>query len=99
MSASYKPENYNSVSPYLVVNGAGATIDFLVDVFGAIELRRFSGDAGKVKHAEVRLDDRPLNRAALGAAVPADPGEHTVTVVRGDTTIASSTVRPPRSDR
>ncbi len=26
---TYKPQGYNSVSPYLVVDGASATIDFL----------------------------------------------------------------------
>ena len=73
MSASYKPENYNSVSPYLIVNGASATIDFLVDVFGAIELRRFPGDASKVKHAEVRLDDTVLMIADTAEGWPPNP--------------------------
>ncbi len=57
MSTSYKPSNYTTVSPYLIVNGANATIDFLKHVFGAIELRKFPDDAGKLMHAEVRLDD------------------------------------------
>jgi PhnB protein len=54
---SYKPEDYTSVSPYLIVDGASATIEFLRNVFGAIELRRFPGPEGKVMHAEVRIDD------------------------------------------
>ncbi len=57
MKLAYKPEGYNSVSPYLVVNGADATIAFLVDVFSAVELRRIPKDAGKLIHAEVRIDD------------------------------------------
>jgi uncharacterized glyoxalase superfamily protein PhnB len=57
MNKSYKPDSYNSVSPYLIVNGAAATIDFLEAVFGAVELRRFPGEAGKIMHAEVRIDD------------------------------------------
>lgn len=57
MNTQYKPENYNSVSPYLIVDGASATIDFLQRVFGAVPLRHFANDAGKVMHAEVRLDD------------------------------------------
>jgi uncharacterized glyoxalase superfamily protein PhnB len=55
--AAYKPDGYNSVSPYLIVAGASATIDFLTRVFAATELRRFSGEAGKLMHAEVRIDD------------------------------------------
>jgi PhnB protein len=57
MELSYKPEGYNSVSPYLVVNGADATIKFLVEVFGAVELRRIPNDEGKLSHAEVYIDD------------------------------------------
>lgn len=57
MNTSYKPDNYNSVSPYLIVDGAEATIDFLEAVFGAVELRRFPGAAEKIMHAEVRFDD------------------------------------------
>jgi uncharacterized glyoxalase superfamily protein PhnB len=54
---SFKPEGYNSASPYLVVNGAAATIDFLSRVFGAMEIQRFAGPSGKIMHAEIRIDD------------------------------------------
>ncbi len=57
MSSHYKPGNYNSVSPYLIVNGAAATIDFLKRVFDAAELRRIPGESGRLMHAEVRIDD------------------------------------------
>jgi len=53
----YKPANYSTVSPYLVVNDANATIDFLKKVFGAVELRRFPDGAGRLMHAEVRVED------------------------------------------
>ena len=54
---SYKPDGYTSVSPYLIVDGASATIDFLRRVFAADEIRRFADPAGRVMHAEVRIDD------------------------------------------
>jgi len=57
MSTPYKPNHYSTVSPYLIVDGASATIEFLVNVFDAVELRRFPDDAGKIRHAEVRIDD------------------------------------------
>ena len=57
MSTEYKPDGYNSVSPYLVVDGAAATIEFLKQAFDAVELRRYAGEAGKIMHAEVRIDD------------------------------------------
>ena len=52
MSISHKPNNYSTVSPYLIVDGASGTIDFLKRVFGAVELRRFPDAAGKLIHAE-----------------------------------------------
>jgi PhnB protein len=55
--SQHKPANYSSVSPYLIVNGADRTIDFLKRVFDAIELRRFPDDSGRLRHAEVRIDD------------------------------------------
>ena len=57
MTKPYKPNNYSTVSPYLIVDGASATIAFLERVFGAIELRRFPDAEGKLRHAEVRIDD------------------------------------------
>jgi PhnB protein len=57
MDATHKPAGYTTVSPYLIVDGAAGTIDFLARVFGAVELRRFPADDGKVMHAEVRIDD------------------------------------------
>jgi PhnB protein len=57
MTPPYKPHGYTSVAPYLIVNGAAGTIAFLVRVFGATELRKFPDDAGKLMHAEVRIDD------------------------------------------
>jgi PhnB protein len=54
---SHKPDGYTTVSPYLIVDGASRTIEFLRQVFGAGELRRFSDPEGKVMHAEVRIDD------------------------------------------
>ena len=54
---SHKPRDYTSVSPYLIVDGANGTIEFLRRVFDAVELRRFPDETGKLMHAEVRLDD------------------------------------------
>jgi uncharacterized glyoxalase superfamily protein PhnB len=71
--ASHKPDGYPSVSPYLVVDGASGTIEFLTAVFGAIELRRFPGAQGKLMHAEVRIDDSVVMLADSTAEWPAVP--------------------------
>ena len=57
MTDTYKPTGYTSVSPYLIVDGASRSIDFLTRVFDARELRRFADEQGKVRHAEVRLGE------------------------------------------
>ncbi len=56
----YKPTGYNTVSPYLIVTDADATLEFLKRIFSAVELRRFPNDDGKLMHAEVRIDDTVL---------------------------------------
>ena len=70
---SFKPEGYNSVSPYLLVDGADRTIEFLKTVFGAKELRRFADAAGHLRHAEVRIDDTVLMIADCTDEWPAIP--------------------------
>lgn len=69
MNPRYKPVNYSTVSPYLIVQGADATIAFLERVFDAIELRRFADGSGRIIHAEVRIDDTVL---MLADAAPPD---------------------------
>ncbi len=56
-AATYKPADYTTVSPYLIVAGASTTIDFLTQVLGAKELRRFPDPGGRIMHAEVRIGD------------------------------------------
>lgn len=57
MSKNYKPGDSSTVSPYLIVDGANKTIEFLKDVFDAVEVCRFPDAEGKLRHAEVRIDD------------------------------------------
>ena len=57
MTSPFKPDGYQSVSPYLCVRNAVATIEFLKQVFSATEIRRFPNDTGGIMHAEVRIDD------------------------------------------
>ena len=51
------PEGHNSVSPYLVVNGAAKALDFYTKAFGATEIMRFDTPDGKIGHAEIRIGD------------------------------------------
>lgn len=57
MPQAWKPERYSDASPYLIVDGADRTIDFLVRAFDAERLRHFPAPDGMVMHAEVRIGD------------------------------------------
>jgi uncharacterized glyoxalase superfamily protein PhnB len=57
MSKNYKPGHSSTVSPYLIVDSANKTIEFLKEVFDAVEVRCFSDAEGKIRHSEVRIDD------------------------------------------
>jgi len=57
MNGSYKPRGFSTVSPYLIVDGAARTIEFLVNAFDAVELRQITDSNGKIMHAEVRVGD------------------------------------------
>jgi uncharacterized glyoxalase superfamily protein PhnB len=73
MSASHKASGYSTVSPYLVVDGASGTIEFLKRVFGAVELRRFPDEQGRLMHSEVRIDDTVVMIADGGEGWPPVP--------------------------
>ncbi|MGB3337232.1 MAG: VOC family protein [Devosia sp.] len=53
----YKPAGHNSLSPYLIVDDAQVTLDFIKAVFGVEpEMIHRTGDGG-IGHAEIRIDD------------------------------------------
>lgn len=56
MAIKNPPEGYHSVTPYLVVDGAAAAIDYYRKAFGAKEIYRFEHE-GKVAHAEIQIGD------------------------------------------
>lgn len=84
----YKPEQYTAVAPYLVVDGAQATIDFLVAVFDAQPLRMVCADRGEIRHGEVRIDDTVLMLADAVDGWPAVAAHVHVYVADVDATYA-----------
>ena len=60
MIKTFKPNGYNSVSPYFVVDGAKKLIDLLVKIFDAEELRKYDMPDGTIMHAEIKIDDSVL---------------------------------------
>ena len=62
MSSKAKPiaEGHHSVTPYLMIKGAGGAIDYYRRAFGAEEIMRTADPDGKVRHAEIRIGDSRL---------------------------------------
>jgi len=54
------PEGYHTVTPYLIINGAAAALDFYKKAFGATEIFRMGTPGGKVGHAEIRIGDSAI---------------------------------------
>lgn len=67
------PEGYSTVSPYLIVEDAARIIEFLEDVFEAVEIRRVAGENGGIRHAEIRLGDSVIMIADAAEGWPSSP--------------------------
>jgi len=50
---SYLPQGYHNVTPYLIIDGAAAALDFYRTAFGAQEVMRMPSPDGRIGHAEI----------------------------------------------
>jgi PhnB protein len=57
MSISYLPDGYNTISPYLFIDGAAEAMAYYCKVFGASEKMKMSGPGGKIMHAELQIGE------------------------------------------
>jgi PhnB protein len=76
------PDDYPRVTPYLIVDGASAAIEFYSSVLGANERMRMAGPDGKVGHAELSIGDSMIMLA----------DEHLDMDVRGPRTVGGTPV-------
>lgn len=53
----FQPPGYHSITPYLIVQGAGKAIEFYQSVLGATERMRIPGPNGVLFHAELQIGD------------------------------------------
>lgn len=60
MPVKSTPQGYHTATPYLIINGAAAAIEFYKKAFGATELFRMDAPGGKVGHAEIKIGDSPI---------------------------------------
>ena len=71
--SDYQPEGYQSVIPYLHVNGAAKLIAFMKEVFDAQEIAIYPRPDGTVGHAALRIGDSVIELADGGPDWPAMP--------------------------
>jgi PhnB protein len=57
MAVRAVPDGYHTVTPYLVIKGAAAAIDYYKKAFGAAERMRMEGPGGTIGHAELIIGD------------------------------------------
>ncbi len=55
-----KPEEYHTVTPYMIVHDGAGAIEFHKKAFGAKELMRMPGSDGKIGHAEIKIGDSTI---------------------------------------
>jgi PhnB protein len=83
------PQGYHSVTPYLVVNDAARAIEFYKRAFGATEVMRMPGPAGKLAHVELKLGDSMM---MLSDEMPNRSDEMPDSTVRSPQTVGGTTV-------
>jgi len=76
------PDGYHALTPYLVIQGAAAAIDYYKKVFGATERMRMDAPGGKIGHAEL----------AIGGSVLMLADEHPERGYRGPKAFGGSAV-------
>lgn len=54
------PRDYGSVTPYIIVKGADAFLEFAQKAFDAAERGRIHNEVGAIAHAEVQIGDSVL---------------------------------------
>ena len=60
MAVNAIPDGYYSLTPYLVIKGAEAAIEFYKQAFGAVETVRMPGPGGRIMHAEIKIGNSML---------------------------------------
>jgi len=76
------PEHMHTITPHLVLKGAGEAIEFYKKAFGAIEHYRFPMPDGAIMHAEIQIGNSVffMNDEMMGFQSPQTLGGSPVTV-------------------
>lgn len=69
-NVKYKPDNYNSLSPYLIIDNAQKLANLLKMIFSATKLLRFDHNDGTISHIQGTPDTRGAFRDFAGKYRP-----------------------------
>jgi PhnB protein len=70
------PDGYPRVTPYLIVDGASAAIDFYTSVLGATERMRMGAPGDTVGHAELEIGESVIMLADEAPEMDARSAKH-----------------------
>jgi PhnB protein len=69
------PEHHKqAVIPHIMVDSAAEAIEFYAEAFGAVELFRLEGDAGRIVHAEVGVHQSAARSCSARRTGPGTDG-------------------------
>ena len=78
------PPGFHTATPHLVVNGASDAVEFYQQAFGATEITRMVGAAGKLMYVEIQIGDSRIMLAdefpEMGTKGPKSIGGSPITV-------------------
>lgn len=69
-----QPDQYSTVTPYLIAEGASKLIDFIEKAFGAKTRMSMPGPDGSIAHAEVEIGDSIIMLADASGEYPLATG-------------------------
>ena len=80
------PDNYHTVTPYIIIKGAAQLIDFIKQAFDGKELERMAGLDGKIMHAQVKIGDSIIMMGEASGQWEPKPGSLYLYVADTDVT-------------
>ncbi len=94
------PKGYQQVMPYLILDNASVFIDFMIDVFDAVEIMRHMRDEQVIMHAEIKLgesvimiaestDNYTSSPAGMFVYVPDADATYNKAIAAGATSVAT----------
>ena len=90
MPNDYTPNDFHTVTPYLIVPDPSQVIAFAKEVFGAEERMSMKDDTGQVRHAEIRIGDSVVEMGGVTEQWKAMPAALHVYVPDVDATHAKA---------